>query len=283
MVNFYDFIKADKVFLKLSVNDLMMVEYNCPITENIQTVWSKYNYIAYVCSGEKTWCDQHQELRVRPGQAILVRKGVTRVIQDFSADFCVILIFFPDNYALQYEMNPAGQTAPQEIGFDKQNLCLIEPDHLLESYFNSIAFMLAAPEKPAEKLIHLKFMELLLLLSQYKQFGQAWSLINFWSREKRMRPLMEQLVFESMQLEDYANTFNMSVSTFKRKFSAEFGTTPMKWIRDQRILRAGHLLLSSDKTIQEILYETGFTDPSHFNKTFRQFYNVSPADYRKSK
>ena len=40
--------------------------------------------------------------------------------------------------------------------------------------------------------------------------------------------------------------------------------------------------LNTDRSIEAIALETGYKNPSHFHKIFKQTYGVSPSEYRKS-
>ena len=44
-------------------------------------------------------------------------------------------------------------------------------------------------------------------------------------------------------------------------------------------IRTMDLLLSTDMTIAEICYETGFNTPSYFTRCFKEYYNKLPSDY----
>jgi AraC family cel operon transcriptional repressor len=60
-----------------------------------------------------------------------------------------------------------------------------------------------------------------------------------------------------------------------------YGITPTVYINSLRLQEAARLLTVSEKTILEIIYETGFNNTSHFNKLFKEKYGVTPSVYRK--
>jgi AraC-like DNA-binding protein len=63
------------------------------------------------------------------------------------------------------------------------------------------------------------------------------------------------------------------------------GTTFSRFLLDQRLKRA-YCMLSDlrlvERTISAIAYEAGFSDLSHFNRSFRRRYGESPSDVRSS-
>lgn len=82
--------------------------------------------------------------------------------------------------------------------------------------------------------------------------------------------------------EDLADNLQISMRTLYRKFK-DIGLPPPKdFIKDQRIIHAAKLILSTTLTIQEIMYNVGFTTRSHFYKEFAKRYNQSPKEYRET-
>lgn len=57
------------------------------------------------------------------------------------------------------------------------------------------------------------------------------------------------------------------------------GISPHEFVRNCRLRKAKYLLLSTDMTIAEICYETGFNTPSYFTRCFKEYYNKLPSDY----
>ncbi|HEY9292351.1 MAG TPA: helix-turn-helix domain-containing protein, partial [Microlunatus sp.] len=55
-----------------------------------------------------------------------------------------------------------------------------------------------------------------------------------------------------------ARRLNMSERTFARRFVAETGTTPHKWINQHRVLEARRLLEESDLTVEQVADRVGF-------------------------
>ncbi len=50
---------------------------------------------------------------------------------------------------------------------------------------------------------------------------------------------------------------------------------------ESRLKLIGQKLNNSDDTISQIGYEFGYVDESHFYKSFKRFYGMSPSAYRK--
>ena len=85
-----------------------------------------------------------------------------------------------------------------------------------------------------------------------------------------------------LTLEEYANLSGRSLSTFKRDFKKHFDETPRKWINNRRLEYAKTLLENSPLNINEICYESGFKNTSHFNTAFKEKYKLPPLQYKSS-
>jgi AraC family transcriptional regulator, transcriptional activator FtrA len=91
--------------------------------------------------------------------------------------------------------------------------------------------------------------------------------------------LMEHLA-ESHSTASLARRAMMSERTFARRFVAETGTTPHKWLTQQRILAARSLLEESDLGIEQIATHTGFNSAVVLRDHFRREVGLSPQAYR---
>lgn len=81
-------------------------------------------------------------------------------------------------------------------------------------------------------------------------------------------------------IEDLAAYAHLSRRSFTRRFMQETGTTPMKWLTEQRILAARHLLEETALDIESIARECGFGSAAIMRKRFRAALGTAPRDYR---
>ncbi len=72
----------------------------------------------------------------------------------------------------------------------------------------------------------------------------------------------------------------ISESTFSKRFKAEVGMTPGKYIDELIFFRAEYLLTKTNKTIREISEELGFCDQFYFSRRFTRRYEETPLSYR---
>jgi transcriptional regulator GlxA family with amidase domain len=79
-----------------------------------------------------------------------------------------------------------------------------------------------------------------------------------------------------------ARRAQMSERTFARRFVAETGTTPHKWLSTQRVLRARALLEDTQLSVEEVARESGFGTAALLRHHFHRVVGVSPHDYRRT-
>ncbi|MEU4741591.1 helix-turn-helix domain-containing protein [Actinosynnema sp. NPDC023658] len=79
-----------------------------------------------------------------------------------------------------------------------------------------------------------------------------------------------------------ADRVNMSERTFARRFAAETGTTPHRWLTAQRVLRARQLLEETQLTVEDVAHRSGFGTAALLRHHFTSVVGVPPKDYRRS-
>ena len=80
---------------------------------------------------------------------------------------------------------------------------------------------------------------------------------------------------------DLARLAMMSERTFARRFVAETGTTPHKWIVQQRVLRARELLEQTDLPVESVASHSGFGSAALLRSHFQTVVGTSPQRYRR--
>src|SRR5574340_898701 len=92
--------------------------------------------------------------------------------------------------------------------------------------------------------------------------------------------IIEQRLHDAeLTLSDIAGEAGMSVRHVQKVFS-EAGFTPHAWLYRARLDRARQYLLTTEFTVAEVSEAVGFRDVSHFSRTFRTAFGVSPGRYR---
>jgi AraC family transcriptional regulator len=85
-----------------------------------------------------------------------------------------------------------------------------------------------------------------------------------------------------VSLTELAGEVGVDPSHLARTFRQFYGCTMSNYVRQLRVDRARQELLTPDKPISRIAYETGFADQAHFSRVFKDITGLSPAVFRRT-
>ena len=100
------------------------------------------------------------------------------------------------------------------------------------------------------------------------------------SLERVMTFIEEHISDSDIGVGDMASAAAISRSGLQRKLKQAMGITPQDLLREARIKRACQLLRNSNKTVSEVAYACGFSDPKYFSRCFKQSTGQSPTEYK---
>jgi AraC-like DNA-binding protein len=82
-----------------------------------------------------------------------------------------------------------------------------------------------------------------------------------------------------LSVESLSSHLSISRASLYNRLLEYTGMSPVDFIRSIKLDKAVNLLEKSDKTISEIAYETGFSNPNYFTKVFKAKYQLTPSEY----
>ena len=90
----------------------------------------------------------------------------------------------------------------------------------------------------------------------------------------------EQLHDPELTLQGAGTELGLSLRYLHQLFREE-ASTPQAWIYIQRLERAARMLgLHDGAPVADIAFATGFKDPSHFSRAFKNHFGTPPSSYR---
>ena len=92
---------------------------------------------------------------------------------------------------------------------------------------------------------------------------------------------IEQNYHGNITASDLESITLMSSSALLRNFKRHTGKTPKQVVIEVRVNKAKELLIQTRLKVCEIATSTGFSDLSHFSKTFGRNVGMTPICYRK--
>ena len=112
------------------------------------------------------------------------------------------------------------------------------------------------------------------------KFSTKTTFDQFSTKDFSVLEYIDKHSSENINIENLANMCGMCYSNFAKQFKAQFGKTCKEYIEFVRICKADTLLLYTDKTLDYISQETGFTDSSHFIRTYKKIKGITPKQRR---
>ncbi|MGB5436982.1 MAG: response regulator, partial [Maribacter sp.] len=99
--------------------------------------------------------------------------------------------------------------------------------------------------------------------------------------QKVIQAINEDLGNSAFGSGELSSKLHLSESQIYRKLKAITDKSTAVFIRSIRLQKAKEMIETTDKTISEIAYETGFNDPSWFSRAFKEEFGVAPSDISK--
>lgn len=271
---------------KIIGEDYLIVEFKCPIKEEIFNAWSECHSIVYVLSGQKKWIIKSDEYLVKENQSVFVRKGGFKNQQYFESDFCVLMFFMKDDFIKRCVQEDISAEVDTMTKLDHPDVVYrINITESLETLYHSFFSYLKQEKKVSQKIIELKFREMLLNICAEGKNPDIKNLLYTISQDDQdpIKDIMEEQFIYNLKVDEFARLCGKSTSSFKRDFKKVYNSTPGKWLLNKRLDMAKYKLLNSDLSIQEVCYDCGFESDSHFIRSFKSEFGKTPKLWRESK
>lgn len=97
---------------------------------------------------------------------------------------------------------------------------------------------------------------------------------------KVMKTINDHLADPTLNVEMLAANVGMSRVHMHRKLKELTNQSARDFIRSIRLKQAANLLREKNLSVSEVAYATSFSNLSHFSNTFRDFYGISPSEYK---
>lgn len=86
---------------------------------------------------------------------------------------------------------------------------------------------------------------------------------------------------ERIQLNDLVEIVHINKYYICKIFQQYTGKTVFNYVNEVRIRKAEELLLTTNRTVTDIAYATGFLDINYFSRIFKQIMGITPTELRK--
>jgi len=97
---------------------------------------------------------------------------------------------------------------------------------------------------------------------------------------KKAQAFIESNLHEKISVEHLSSQFAVGRRNFDRRFIRATGNTPVEYLQRVKIESAKKAFETSRKTINEVMYDVGYSDVKAFREVFRKITGMSPLEYR---
>jgi len=236
------------------------------------------NMFSFLQVGKKQVHFADNAVSVNKEQSLLIKKGNclwTELLDDENIYYCKLL-FFSEKQLTSFlnKYSTIELSTTEEVPY-----FIIENDSFIISYLNSLTSINQSDSTFKAKMLEVKFEEIMLyLVNKYGEKFESYlhSLIS--KEQSSFNKVIESNVYSNLKLEEIAFLCNMSLSTFKRYFTAEYKVTPGKWLQDKRLQRAKDILQEGMLKPSDIYLDYGYNNLSNFSIAFKNKFGVNPKD-----
>lgn len=237
--------------------------------------WYEFNYVS---AGNFRTTLEGQEFEARAGRFFLIPPGCYHSHRSMPGAG-------DDGFCLRFTLEPAGcadSTVPDggmAAGL-AQTLQTARPAAFCDDRVGALARLLA--ESGREALPALLAGLILSLYALWKAPGKPPA-----AGKSREAVLADQAVLylseyypNSIRVTELSDSLNVSYRHLARVFKQATGVTIVEMLRDIRVQKAKELLLSTEKSIQEIAAEVGFENEYYFSRMFSRQAFTTPSAFR---
>lgn len=282
MLNIYEAIRTEITDGKLECDELVFCDYKC-LEPNVKIpVWSQQHHFIHVISGQKSWTSRQQEYLAPKGTTLFIEKGAKLAKQFFDEEMCMLMFFYTDSFIKEIIDELPAELRPSKQEIEVDTVIELSSSKVLLAYFDSVIPFFMQHPPPPKAMLRLKFKELLMHVFTDPQYRDlAIQLCSLCSTGKAsIKRIMEENYMFDLKIEDYARLAGRSLSGFKREFQDLFEESPGKWIIDRRLRLAKELLADPSKQVNQVAWDSGFENASHFTRAFKQNFGSTPSEYR---
>jgi len=91
---------------------------------------------------------------------------------------------------------------------------------------------------------------------------------------------IERNIGEKISVADLSAKFAIGRRNFDRRFIRATGNTPLEYAQRVKVESAKKALEATRKTVNEVMYEVGYSDVKAFREVFRKITGLSPQEYK---
>ena len=273
--------------LHFKKRNLSFIRYNSDVASINSKIKLEQNLFSFLLRGSKSVQYAGKKVTINPNQFFLLSAGNCLMSEKTAApddQYQSILFFFDNELLTDFFIRHPMSAAPVKGKLVDEPFLVFEKDAFLTNFIDSLGLILSSGQSLSYELQRIKLEELLVYISGC--YPEVVSRLHSYSYNSDKDLLVRQAVtaniYSVITVEELAFVCNMTLSTFKRHFAKLYGTSPNKWLFEQRMHKAAQMLREGSANASEIYMELGYENLSSFIKAFKQVHGTTPKQYQLS-
>lgn len=124
-----------------------------------------------------------------------------------------------------------------------------------------------------------------LAISKDWQLLASHAYVDYYSFAKNRRiekvdKYIKENIHQQLMIDEVASLINLSASAFSHFFKKSTNSSFSDYIIDLRLGNASRLLIETERSINDICFDSGFNNLSNFNRTFKRKMGLTPSSFR---
>lgn len=243
------------------------------------------NLISLLEQGEKVVYYADNRTTITENQFAILSSGNCLMTEKLPVNnnYRSTMLFFDNTALIEFFLKYASiidkiSSKPDKI---KKPFVVFEKDEFIRNYIISLKLIQSKPKSFSDKIIELKFEELMLhLLEKYPSEILSFQTKNIEKySDFEIRNAVELNITNNLTLEELAFLCHTSVSTFKRKFVKLYNEPPSRYFLQQK-MEIAKLLLLQNENPGEVYYKVGYENHSSFSQSFKKVHGISPKQFQ---
>ncbi|MDE7311270.1 MAG: AraC family transcriptional regulator [Eubacterium sp.] len=258
--------------------------------------WHSHDFIeiAYLIQGSCTNYILEEQMLMQPGDVCIIAPGTRHAVSAFS-DECLLYNILLRTSTFETAFFGVLQENDILSDFFKQTLFCSQQspylyfgtgsDHELLNYmgyaYQEFHRNRQYKNRMMASIIHAFFITLLRNHGANVIFPKAEAAIKNENTILILKYMQEH--YQTLTLTELSSFFNYSERQIQRVIKASTGMGFRENIQKLKLKQAARLLLHTDRPVAWIAEELGYAAPSNFRLSFKKYYGMTPAEYRRKK
>ncbi len=260
----------------LALNDDKFIKYDDNPRDYRMPEFHYHNYyeIYFLVEGKCTFSVENHIFNLRKNHMLIIPPGLVHRADAYpQLSKRIVLNFAKSCVSDDFKKLLAG--------FRKQNLYIPKDSSQILNIFSNIRKNHFCDDAVSQEMSYCYLTLLLEYITRSESSPLASNQQNFSVQlVENIMKYIADTYYDDISVTQLSKQFGYSPNYISSLFKKVSGTGLKNYIILQRLKNAEYMLATTDKSISEIAFRSGFNDSNYFSTLFKKFHNISPRKYR---